>query len=118
MGERGVFICISRKYRKIGVVKMNKLLRELCGRLNEELGLVAHLISIGGKEKITGGLAYDDRNGIPIYIKKYEIYLKEETFHIKLPLGQKFIESNSKTDEEVINILANHFFKGGFNINQ
>ena len=85
------------------------MLENILMRLVQELGLVANLVLVGEHEKIVGGSSYDDRGGIGLYVKKYEILFSENEYHLKLPVGQTFLKKLCSTEDEVVNMINEHF---------
>ncbi|ODS25041.1 hypothetical protein AB835_00615 [Candidatus Endobugula sertula] len=88
---------------------MNSLLTFLAQRLQDEVGVVAHLVSVDGVEKITGGGSYDDSTDIPLYAQKYEISLEAGRYCLLLPVADGFFEKGCLTEADVIDQIRHHF---------
>lgn len=66
-------------------------------------------IGLSKQKKIVGGVDYDDRDSIALYIKKYEILIEEDRYLIKLPLGQSTIEKACGSENEAFDLILDHF---------
>jgi hypothetical protein len=88
---------------------MNSTLQKLAARLSRELGLVANLITTSHPEKIVGGVSHETRDGIGMYVRKFEVTFDERVYRARLPLGQTFIEKEAGSDTEIYEAIASHF---------
>lgn len=88
---------------------MTDSLEFLAIMLEKDYGFVAHVIKRDNLEKIVGGSDCDDRDGIALYIKKFELIKKDNKFYLKLPIGQTFIEENCNDGVEAVELLVEHF---------
>lgn len=89
---------------------MSNSMVRICKSL-EELGLVANVEHFEGMQSIVGGASYDDRDGVALYVKKFQISMDNGLYLLKLPLGQRFLEITCKTEDQVIDGVAEHFIK-------
>jgi hypothetical protein len=85
------------------------VLENLAVRIESELGLIAHCVTTSNSEKIVGAAECDDRDGISLYIKKFEVLVSDGQYHLRLPIGQTFIEKPCATENEIINSILNHY---------
>ncbi|MFZ6709651.1 hypothetical protein [Undibacterium sp. TC9W] len=87
-------------------------LDELAALIQSNLRLHAILVQADDEQKIVGGLEYecDEKNGIGILQKKFEICVSDSKISILLPLGQTFTSSQCDSVQEALHILKDHFF--------
>jgi hypothetical protein len=88
---------------------MEIVLENLAGRIEFELGLIAHCVTVNNSEKIVGAAEYDDRGGVSLYIKKFEVLVFDGQYRLRLPIGQTFIEKSCATENEIIDSILNHY---------
>jgi hypothetical protein len=88
---------------------MGNVLENLAVRIESELGLVAHCVRADSTEKIVGASEYDDRDGIALYIKKFEVFFSGGQYRLRLPIGQTFIEKTCTDATDALDSLADHF---------
>ncbi len=87
------------------------LLKSLAGRLEKELGLVAHFGVFDGKPWIQGGGGYyhDDIMGFGLYEQKFEVRFAQGQYLTKVSYPDSAEPIVSKTPEGVLDALEAHF---------
>jgi hypothetical protein len=88
---------------------MSSTLQKLAIKLSSKLGLTANLMTTKNSEKIVGGVSHDVKDGIGMYVRKFEITVDQGIFRARLPLGQTFIEREASSDTEMYEVVASHF---------